>query len=84
MISISQLIADIKSIITYTDTLYVIWDLHISTLIGLGEQGGELYYFRDIPQIRALFTTGGYSKIAASMTRSSFRSSSSVPPPLFY
>ena len=48
-------------IVTFTNTMHVIHDLHLNTLIGLGEQRDGLYYFRDIPRIRALPTAGGSS-----------------------
>lgn len=58
LISVSQLIQDVRCIVTFTNTLCVIQAQHSRTLIALGEQRDGLYYFRGIPQIRALPTSG--------------------------
>ena len=61
LISISQLTADVRFTITFTNTLCAIQNIHLRTLIGLGERRDELYYFCDIPHIRALSATDGSS-----------------------
>ena len=53
-----QLATDVRCIVTFTNTLCVIQNQHLRTLIGLGARRDELYYFHDIPRICALPNTG--------------------------
>ena len=55
---ISRLVDDLKCTVHFTNTLCVIQDLYLRTLIGIGERRDRLYYFRDPPRICALPNNG--------------------------
>ena len=55
---ISRLVDDLKCTVHFTNTLCVIQDLYLRTLIGIGERRDRLYYFRDLPRICALPNNG--------------------------
>ena len=54
LIFITQLTDDMSCVLLFTKTFCVIQDLHLRTLIGVGERRYGLYYFRDFPRISAL------------------------------
>ncbi|XP_021713765.1 uncharacterized protein LOC110681914 [Chenopodium quinoa] len=54
LISITQLTDDTKCVVQFTNNLCVIQDPNRRTLIGAGERRDGLYYFCDVPKVRAL------------------------------
>ena len=61
LISVTQLIDDQSCTVHFTKIICVIQDLHLSTLIGVGERRNGLYYFRGFPRISAVNTDGASS-----------------------
>ncbi|CAO2817801.1 unnamed protein product [Amaranthus hypochondriacus] len=58
LISVTQLTDDMSCVLLFTKSFCVIQDLHLKTLIGVGERRDGLYYFRDFPRISALNIDG--------------------------
>ncbi|GAA0150973.1 hypothetical protein LIER_09793 [Lithospermum erythrorhizon] len=54
LLSVSQLIDDVKCHVYFTDSLCAIQDQRSGNLIGAGEQHEGLYYFRGIPKVCAM------------------------------
>ena len=58
LISVTQLIDDSKCIVRFTDMLCAIQDQPSGNLIGAGERRDGLYFFRSIPTIQLVTTSG--------------------------
>ncbi len=59
LISVSQLMENDSCFIQFTKNLCVIQDRTSRILIGAGEQRDGLYYFQEIPRIKAMRVTAG-------------------------
>ncbi|CAH9112979.1 unnamed protein product [Cuscuta epithymum] len=58
LISISQLTDQSACLVTFTNSLCAIQDLHSRSLIGAGERRDGLFYFRRVPALHAVRVTG--------------------------
>ena len=61
LISVSQMMNELKCVVQFTDKLCVVQDRISRTLIGAGEQRDGLYFFIGVRNVRAYKTDGLHS-----------------------